>query len=333
MSEFDKATFEQWQGQVMKELKGQPFDVLRWEVEEGVVMEPYYTTTPSMSVPQKINNEWRICQQIVVEDEKEANDWSLVSLKGGANALSFDVAPDVDLNMLLAGIQTEYIDLHWTCCGAIDEVVAFLDKLPQNVRCQTFSGDSFRGLPPLPNVKTIGLDATDLGKEAPSEQLLYLMEELDAALGYLAERGVPPQEMASSLHIRLDVGNQFFVEIAKIRALKILVANVFKIWGISNGVPYIHVSTTNYHEDQNQNLIAAGTQALSIAIAGVDCITVAEMNGDSSDFSRRMSRNVQHLLQLESFIGEVVDPALGSYYVDTLTKQLAEKVWGEMANQ
>ena len=78
------------------------------------------------------------------------------------------------------------------------------------------------------------------------------------------------------------------------------------------------------------NKIRATTQAMSAVLGSVDMLTIAPsdaLNAESSDFSRRIARNVQHLLQMESYLDKVADPAAGSFYIEKLTNQIAEAVW------
>ncbi len=80
-------------------------------------------------------------------------------------------------------------------------------------------------------------------------------------------------------------------------------------------------------------MIRAATQALSAVIGGADRLYVLPSNAalgeESSAFSRRIARNVQHLLQLESHTDKVIDPAAGSYYIEKLTDKLTEQAWAK----
>jgi len=81
-------------------------------------------------------------------------------------------------------------------------------------------------------------------------------------------------------------------------------------------------------------MIAATTQAMAAALAGVDSIYIRPCNGkeQADDFTRRIARNVQHILQSESYLNRVVDPSAGSYYIENLTVAIAEKAWQQFCN-
>ena len=93
-----------------------------------------------------------------------------------------------------------------------------------------------------------------------------------------------------------------------------------------------HFSNTDFVTDPNTNMIRATTQAMSVVLGGVNRLTVLPsdaIEGEPTDFSRRIARNVQHLLTMESFMDRVVDPAKGSYYIEKLTEKIAEAAWSE----
>jgi methylmalonyl-CoA mutase len=103
--------------------------------------------------------------------------------------------------------------------------------------------------------------------------------------------------------------------------------NVLKAYDVTPSVPSIHarVSKDSFVEDAHKNKIRVTTQAMSAVLAGVESLTIDPT--EDSDFGKRISRNVQHLLQLESYLDRVADPAAGSYYIEQLTNQIAEAVW------
>ena len=93
-----------------------------------------------------------------------------------------------------------------------------------------------------------------------------------------------------------------------------------------------------YTDDLHTNMIAATTMAMSAVLGGADRLTVLPFDTGREEqspypqaFSRRIARNVQQLLKLESGLAEVADPAAGSYYIEQLTRQLAEKAWEEFS--
>jgi methylmalonyl-CoA mutase len=143
----------------------------------------------------------------------------------------------------------------------------------------------------------------------------------------------------SAVQFKIKIGRSYFLEIAKIRALKILWANLQKAWNLSIQPAYIQAELDPQSQDDNpnKNMIRAATQAMSAVIGGADTLFVlpADEQKDpvGTAFSRRMARNVQHLLKLESHLDKVEDPAAGSYYIQQLTDQLCDLVWEQLRQE
>ena len=131
------------------------------------------------------------------------------------------------------------------------------------------------------------------------------------------------------LMIRVAIGASYFVEIAKLRALSILWANLAKAYGLEQGLPDLEVvlAEASHDKNENTNMIRSTTQAMSAIIGGANRLIVRSASKECNTFTRRIARNVQHLLKMESYLDRVVDPAAGSYYIEALTTQLAQKAW------
>lgn len=151
----------------------------------------------------------------------------------------------------------------------------------------------------------------------------------------LQERGVEPTLVNNHLKFSLSVGGSYFMEIAKVRALKKLWPKIMEGFGVPKApMPFIHAQTSmrSLKEEENANRIQVTTEAMSAAIAGVDSLTVLPADmlyGAPTDFSNRIARNVQHLLKSESYMDRVYDPAAGSYYIEVLTEKVAEIAWSK----
>ena len=151
----------------------------------------------------------------------------------------------------------------------------------------------------------------------------------------LTERGLSADEAASQIRFSFAVGGNFFMELAKLRAARILWAKVAKAFGASPEASKIrmHARTGLYNKtrkDPYVNLLRTTTEALSAVIAGVDSLCVGnfdEVSRMPDTFSRRISRNTQIILQEECELTAVADPAGGSWAVEWLTDQLARKAW------
>jgi methylmalonyl-CoA mutase len=149
----------------------------------------------------------------------------------------------------------------------------------------------------------------------------------------LVEKGQSPQQAASNVEFDLGTGNSYFVEIAKFGALRLLWNTLLHQYGVENGYATIHARTSNFYLsnlDIHNNLLRATTAAMASSIAGAESIEVLPYDHNLAEkFSdgHRLARNIQLLLQEESYFNQVKDAAAGSYYIDQLTDILIEKGW------
>ncbi|MCL2100449.1 MAG: methylmalonyl-CoA mutase subunit beta [Fibromonadales bacterium] len=184
----------------------------------------------------------------------------------------------------------------------------------------------------LPKVRTIAVQTHGF-HNAGANIVQELGLALSAGLEYmnlLTDAGLSAEQAASQIAFNFSIGSRYFLEIAKIRALRILWANVLKKYGVE-GTAKIHASTSLWNAtvfDPNVNMLRATTEAMSAAIAGADSITVNPYDlvfKTPDEFSNRIARNIQLLLKNECNFNKIVDPSAGSYYIETLTEQIASK--------
>lgn len=172
----------------------------------------------------------------------------------------------------------------------------------------------------------------------------YITQELGLALSWatdvldsLIEEGFSLEEIAQHLKFNFGIGPNYFMEIAKFRAARWLWAEIIASHGdqYKGEVAKIHqhATTSTWNMtlyDPHVNLLRTQTEAMSAALGGVDSITVLPFDTTYAipdDFSLRIARNQQLLLLEESHFDKVIDPGAGSYYIETLTKEIAEKAW------
>jgi len=155
-------------------------------------------------------------------------------------------------------------------------------------------------------------------------------------LAALKARGLTADAAALAIMFSFSVGTNFFMEIAKLRAARALwtrVAEAFGARDVNAGRMFMHVRTSTFTKtvhDPYNNLLRSTIEAMAGGIGGSDSLYVApfdETLGRPDEFSMRMARNQQLLLQEEAHLSHVVDPAAGSYYVEALTDALAREAW------
>lgn len=159
---------------------------------------------------------------------------------------------------------------------------------------------------------------------------------LSAGVEYMSAAvasGLSAAEALKSIGFSFAVGSLYFLEIAKFRVFRLLWSAVLEQFGLAEGMSHIHAQTSKWAMtvfDPNVNMLRGTTQAMSATIAGVDALTVLPYDvafREPNEFSYRISRNVQLLLQHESGFDNIVDPSAGSWYIEKITEGLAEQAW------
>ena len=151
----------------------------------------------------------------------------------------------------------------------------------------------------------------------------------------MAKRGIEPTATAARLQFFVSIGSDFFMEIAKLRALRMLWSDILTASGCpaEAGCVPIHARTSRRTQsalDPHVNMLRATTQAMSAVFGGADSLHVSTFDESfrgPDEFNQRIARNVQLILARECRFDQVADPAGGSWYVESLTRDLARAAW------
>ena len=281
---------------------------------------------------------------ITIEDRLQLNS---------AEDLSLALA-DIDLARfpLLMHSETRAPEIHaWMRAALADEELMSLrgcigyDPLSALARSGALPHDAFARLaahvrelqdfsPQLGSIAVSTAVYHDAGANAVQELALAIATGV-AYLRALNERGCAIESITAKLHFFLNIGENFFLEIAKFRAFRSLWAQVLRAFDLADAGRHLHVHARNGRRNKSRldahvNLLRLTTEALSAAIGGVDSIQLAPFDqpqGKSDDFSRRLSRNIQLILQDELRLVQLIDPAGGAWHVENLTDQLGRAAW------
>ncbi|MGD2090056.1 MAG: acyl-CoA mutase large subunit family protein [Candidatus Aminicenantes bacterium] len=188
-----------------------------------------------------------------------------------------------------------------------------------------------------PFLKTIGVSGLpyhNAGADAVRE-LAYVLATAVEYIDQLLERGAAIDDIAGQMRFTFGIGPFYFMEIAKLRAARVLWAKIIETCGGSSQAQKItiHARTSSYNQtkyDPYVNMLRTTTEAFSAVTAGLDSLHTNPFNevfGSSDEFSRRVTRNTQVLLLEECRLDQLIDPAGGSYYVEKLTHEVCQKAW------
>lgn len=315
----------------------------------------------------RVDNDWLSRQEIVAESAEEANKVALDVLMKGINSLGFKVkdATAEELETLLKDIEPSAVELNFACCPkkALQFARVLVDYVKAKGVEKEFKGsidfNPFRkalkhGVEFPGDIAAMGVEILETVKEVPGLKVLavdsvmlsnagaYIYQELGYALAWgaewltlLTEKGLDAALVAKHIKFNMGVSSNYFMELAKFRAARMLWAQIVKQYGASEAdcKMAVHAETSRFNQtiyDAYVNLLRSQTECMSAALAGVDSITVTPFDTPyktPDDFSERIARNQQFLLKEESHLDKVVDPAGGSYYVETLTVAIAEQAW------
>ncbi|HEX6983438.1 MAG TPA: methylmalonyl-CoA mutase family protein [Balneolaceae bacterium] len=189
----------------------------------------------------------------------------------------------------------------------------------------------------LPGVRPFCVDARTFHNSGATivQELGFVLASASEYLDLLTDEGFDAAEAANQIHFKFSIGSNYFLEIAKFRAIRLLWQNLVKAFGGDEEKvqPYIHGETSRWNKtlyDPYTNMLRTTTEGMSAAIAGCDSITVLpfdETFRHPDDFSERIARNSQVILSEEAYFDKVADPAAGSYYIEQLTSDMAREAW------
>ena len=190
-----------------------------------------------------------------------------------------------------------------------------------------------------PELKTVvvNTDVYHNGGANDIQEVAYAMNEAVTYMKSMERRGIDVNTFCRHLRFHFSIGANFFMEIAKLRSVKMIWAQIVKNCGgddIAQKIN-IYVSTSSFCQtvyDPYVNLLRAATQSFSAVVGGMDGMFVKPFDHcirPSDEFSRRIARNIQIMEQHEFNFIQPIDPAGGSWYLEPLTEEFTQKAWAK----
>lgn len=314
------------------------------------------------------NNDWLIRQHIQGNTAKEVLDNARHAIDRGVESIGICLCGDLsadELPEILKGIDLKKIEVNICCCPG--KAVEVAELLVSEIIAQE-AADTFRGcveFNPFKRLLKHGLEFPKDIKETalklynvvkPVKNLrcfavnsymlnnagAYITQELGYALAWgaewmtlLTEAGLEPCEVSERIKFNMGISSNYFMELAKFRAARMLWAEIVKAYGAAEECckMHVHAVTSQFNQtiyDAHVNLLRSMTESMSAALAGVDSIETLPFDlqyEQPDEFSERIARNQQLLLREESHLNKVTDPAGGSYYIENLTASIAKVAW------
>jgi methylmalonyl-CoA mutase len=317
------------------------------------------------------SNDWLIGQDIEFSNPKKANAFAKEALDRGADAIVLNASEikSVDsLKEMLKGLDFNRAMLCFNSAPSYSELLKVLSSLLRDTgfESKSFKGsfdfdplsyflinghfytgeneDMMEGVELLKNTKEFdGLKVLSVNGQHFHNSGSTLVQELAFSLAsgneyltWYTQNGLSSDEVAQKIVFNFAIGGNYFMEIAKLRAARMLWAKI-----VENHNPamadlakmFIHSTTANWNKtiyDSYVNMLRTTTEAMSAAIGRADVITVLPFDmsyQEPDEFSLRIARNQQIILKEETNLDKVIDPSAGSYYIENLTASIADAAW------
>tara|TARA_B110001469_G_scaffold71396_1_gene67880 strand:+ start:2353 stop:3738 length:1386 start_codon:yes stop_codon:yes gene_type:complete len=348
--EFDTKSAAAWKQKIQVDLKGLDYnETLLWKTEEDIVVKPFYTAADRKALPINMpTSSFAICQSIFVDDEKIANSLAVNALKRGANSIQFTANKRFDSAVLLKNIDISttkiFFKLHFLDEKFVEKLskitlptktfyqIDILGNLAENGNWYDNLKADFRILNAISKTvsQAICVDVS-LYENAGAgivQQLAYALSHTNEYLENLAEGAV------KNIHFIFSVRGNYFFEIAKLRAFRILIKALFEEYGQTDLHIEIFVQPSLRNKtifDYNVNMLRTTSESMSAILGGANTISNVRYDAvyhKSNEFGERISRNQLLILKEEAGFNEGQFFAEGSYYIESITNQLAEKGLG-----
>jgi methylmalonyl-CoA mutase len=373
-NEFASVTRESWKAQIIRDLKAateaekQALYEARmlWQSPEGITIQPFYTQEdlPVLSQENNIRAtvQWLNQIRIPVKTVKQALQLAQEAVEQGADALTFDFSANEltahDLNQLFESERIAGLPITFLLAGLSNTLVtglksAFathqkgslnydpLSRYMQGIALPVDAMDTLaeviRQTSDYTEVKTLTINTHTFHNAGTSavQELAFALSAFVEYADQLTNRGIAARDVLQHTAFSLSVSTNYFMEIAKFRALRLLWRKLCVAYGAeTKGLEVqIHAQTAiwnKFAQDAHNNILRATIESMAAILGGCDALTIDPYNAsyaETDELSRRISRNISIILKDESYFDKVSDPAAGAYFVESLTASLAEAAW------
>jgi len=349
--DFEAVSSKAWKQKIQFDLKGADYnETLIWKTNEDINVKPFYHADEFKALPEVSKSkatDFKISQAINVTDAKISNLKALDAIKRGAESIIFNIESEsISLKELFQNIDLDVTSIDLKCNFLS---VDFIKKVPQasSINIQTdiigqlaktgnwyknLNADysEFEKIVKISNQLSIDSALYQNAGATIVQQLAYSLAHANEYLNYLDNKRSSEAKQSLQVTFSIAVGTNYFFEIAKIRALRQLWSILASEYGVNDSCKIIATPSNRNKTiyDYNINMLRTTTECMSAILGGADVICNAPYDAlfhNSNEFGERIARNQLLILKNESYFDKVNNPADGSYYIESITKQLAEK--------
>jgi len=347
--DFDKISSKEWKQQIQVDLKGADYNqTLIWETPESIKVKPFYHTDEfenKVSVNTKVST-FKIIQKIYVFDLQKSNARAKETLSRGAESIYFTIEKEqTDLDILFSELPKNiiyYVKPLFLSKEFADKINVFAQKnqfqikllldpigeFAKNGNWFNNLNSDFSVLNQINSKTQIPFLSIDLGLYQNAGA--NIVQQLAYSLAHINEYFNRISAINNQITIQVCVGSNYFFEIAKLRALRMLFDALKNEYQHDFDLHIIAEPTKRNKTiyDYNVNMLRTTTECMSAILGGANAISNLAYDNlyhKENEFGDRISRNQLLILKHESYFDKVDNPADGTYYIETITKQLAEK--------
>jgi methylmalonyl-CoA mutase len=353
-NEFEPVSAKAWKQKIQLDLKGADYNnTLIWNSLEGIDVKPFYTEEDikNISFATNTNDSWQICQTIYAKNTVEANKKALDALNRGAESLRFIISNEnINASELLKSIDLKSVPLFFELEFLSSSYALSLNNIAEKengifylqidiIGNLSKSGNWYKNLKEdhqiLENIianckslkSTISVNVSLYQNSGANitQQLAYALAHANEYLNHFGNA------IENKILFKVSIGSNYFFEIAKLKALRLLWNSLASEYFQNTSNRYIIASPTKRNKtiyDYNTNLLRTTTECMSASLGGADFIDNMRYDAiyhEDNEFGERIARNQLLVLKHESYFNMVNNPTEGAYYIESLTSQLAEK--------
>ena len=362
-SAFPPSSKQDWTEKAVSDLRGADFEKkLVWKHLSGLKLQPYYTREDAKETLSNtgLNKAEVINYRRIPADATEKNTLVLQAIEEGMTGVILELHKGADISEILKGIDLSSISIG---IEFEDFEASLLEDLRNCLSVGNAEKKEINGyvqfpiwkallsegnfspqhldsmyeasviLAEFPGLKTVAINGTafiDAGGSQVQE-IAYMLNALVWVAEEMLNRGLKAQDVFDNLHIVAGIGSEYFVEIAKLRAMNSLMHLVAEKFGVDQFDARLMPKTSVWTKsvtDANTNMLRSTTEAMSAILGNADALEIDPYDAnfpEQKDFSHRIAGNIVTILKEESYFGKVANPTDGAYYIEELTRELAQK--------
>jgi len=318
---FEPVDTEAWIEKILHDLRGKSLEDVTWKYDRDISISPFADGPKDGHEGTEIgfNANWEIAEEFHVSNDAKVNEEILTALRGGCETLIIKISDIPDWSVLFSEVSLDMIrtyvvpppELQEACVDSLNSWLAKSDTPSNKILVRS------------DKVATMGA-----AHEASEQSVVDLLVKTIRAGTDLIEA----THVNDKIECIAEIGPHFFVEVARLRALRIVWKNVLEALAVQGPDLLLEVRMAEKFmaDDRHSNMISAGAKTIAAICGNADRIVINPASVHDDALSRRIARNVHHVLKYESNLNGIPDPVKGSFYLEKLTEQMVRATWEKL---